>query len=1021
MLNLSILQHTTRKSTLVSSDSPADMNEHFVPLVAVCGTGNTESTRPKTPFKLEAIDLEPSRPLDEKAIAISRRLSSRSTQPGPWILPSESGQPLNVEFFDKLELPVKSSPSPLSPRNPDSPLYPHGILCEEWIEKYLYFVPTTVMLWVNLEESDKEIVARVERLREELRSVRSQLIVVALRPQGMDEAGPRLSALLRATGLTPRTGLVSVGSDSTEREIEVFCDSMWSLLQAQAADFFAARSREVRHKRHNLDTENSDLDLWEARYTAKLAVFAELKSDFDGALRLYESSYDCALTFLNSSEVDTVGWTHARTVMDMIALKLCRLCLYKNRYDACWRKFQVHLQSTVALLKSTNRSSDPGWLASQYMWLADLLVLSKQTHGDPQWALDINSDADDTKFGSFLPRAGFLYLKAAKLGEPGGYEKAVADFSAFPRSKALALVDWAHNLKGEEAVDKYREALECVDPKWAALRRVISSKILELSKDDDLTAKFELFMLGDSKEIPKSDSDKTLLPRSPLFQVDGAFLSESAFLERPLQCQVTLTPNFKGTLTLDTIKIHLTSASVTLTHDPAAEPTRFCDASGPTSLQFESEPRTFQFSVRPKEIGELEFVEAIIAGKAPQLTQKLQVQTVNKIVDESGHSRHMTIIPVRFLDVKTRPARLTINADGIPAVVATDEELRLPFSITNGEREVSKVSVRVSSLLLNVNTSMNERTEVWSAEESIPPGETNSFVIDNFKAPKKSFKLEIVTDYTTETDVSPARQSLAVEIDVAKPFRSSFDLEPALHKEAWPNTFVPSDHCQPYPLIRRRWSLSANILTLADTPVIIHSREFSFSSQQASIVALQTKGAVNKAFQYNERYTMVSHFEVVRKDRDSRVFDAEANLKIEWSRAETPDVRNIFEASPVRLTLPNQEPRVLATAECDWSCNLVTIEYYIENSTSHILTFAVSMGTSPFFLIQGPKAFNMRLLPFSRRKVVYKTYPLDPGSINEPLPELRVFDTVYKQTLRVLSGNRDHLRVKNGSLILVTE
>ena len=90
----------------------------------------------------------------------------------------------------------------------------------------------------------------------------------------------------------------------------------------------------------------------------------------------------------------------------------------------------------------------------------------------------------------------------------------------------------------------------------------------------------------------------------------------------------------------------------------------------------------------------------------------------------------------------------------------------------------------------------------------------------------------------------------------------------------------------------------------------------------------------------------------------------------------------------------------------------MVLKYYLENSSIHHLTFAVTMEANDDFAFQGPKHTTFSLVPFSRHELTYNLLlngsREETGPPGEPgrwvWPVLKVVDLYFQKTLRVLAA-----------------
>jgi hypothetical protein len=73
----------------------------------------------------------------------------------------------------------------------------------------------------------------------------------------------------------------------------------------------------------------------------------------------------------------------------------------------------------------------------------------------------------------------------------------------------------------------------------------------------------------------------------------------------------------------------------------------------------------------------------------------------------------------------------------------------------------------------------------------------------------------------------------------------------------------------------------------------------------------------------------------------------------------------------------------------------------LENPSTHLLSFSVSMETSDEFAFSGPKVKVLQLVPLSRAEIRYNLMPFAQGLWVHPY--LRVTDTGFGQELKVVA------------------
>lgn len=1011
------------------------MDLHFVPLVVVGGLGG-EPSEQSTPLPLTAVDFGPEVQRNVALDSVQAELSARSQQSAPWIEPAKQGSPaLRIQFTSRAHIYTKRDrPSILSPKHPESKLHPDGLFTVEWVRKYSEFWPSTAVVVFDIDPQANltATAAHINKMKTQLTKLEVRLVAVITSQASLPSADleTAVAELRRSTGLAPRTGMLMLPPDATQVEISVFVETLWQLLGANTADFFASRAREVRHKRDNLASGTTEALRYDARYTLKLAVFSEFKYDVRGALRLYESSYDCVRQlFDNGLGPDSaMAWCSARELADIIALKIATQALYLKDPAMANKKYRYHLRSVRHLLKANEIGSSPAWLANAYYRLA--LLLERSTLSPPPQALYDPMPQQPAGLANALPRAGMLYLDAARAAlepandkdpyTPNAFDMqtalnaAYADLKAFPHTAGGCLQLHADYLlaQGDKsgALSKLEQALPLLLSSWPH-KAVVARQILQLSSDpvQKATAQLALLATGDAKvDLGSDQATKLGRVETELFEVEGTFQGVSGFLGRKVKSQITLQPKFEGTLQLATIKIIYTGSSVSLEHNDGVDATRDVYSEEANLVFSGGKPKTFEISMSVAEPGNLAIESVHIFGASPVFLQECKVRSAHiwrQHPVSPVTTRHLQLANPREIEVLSRQPQITFRFE-TAGRVAPLEKAACFLTISNNEDEVSHVDLQVY-----VDEDGVGEQQVFGSKFEVPAhgASDHPFV---YEAPLQgSFTLRAMATYTTDTDPLPVKASDTIAVDIANVLRTTFDLVPVIHLDPWPNQFVPVSHKDVTPLIPRAWQLQVVILPLTDETVL-HDVKVDFDSEDAIIELMEPEEFKSQRLQHNEPTRTKFDFVSRRRTRDLRSFDGRATVRIKWSRNSSLDVLNELVLPPLRLSLTHQEPRVLCVAETGDQDLVVKLDYFVENSTAHILTFAVSMGTSPDFSIQGPKGGSLRVLPFSRRKLHYELVVLKDQ--RSPLPDLRVFDTTYKRALTVLCGNSSIVKGANG-------
>jgi hypothetical protein len=133
------------------------------------------------------------------------------------------------------------------------------------------------------------------------------------------------------------------------------------------------------------------------------------------------------------------------------------------------------------------------------------------------------------------------------------------------------------------------------------------------------------------------------------------------------------------------------------------------------------------------------------------------------------------------------------------------------------------------------------------------------------------------------------------------------------------------------------------------------------------------------------------------------------SLAITWSRQTDSDHKAQTVIPIPRLSIPASEPRVLCTvADSVLAHTDLTLQYTLENPSSHFLTFALTMEANEDFAFSGAKYRTLSLAPLSRQLVEYHIVLHDQSEVEAKgsviMPNLQVIDSYYQKNLRIQPG-----------------
>ena len=272
------------------------------------------------------------------------------------------------------------------------------------------------------------------------------------------------------------------------------------------------------------------------------------------------------------------------------------------------------------------------------------------------------------------------------------------------------------------------------------------------------------------------------------------------------------------------------------------------------------------------------------------------------------------------------------------------------------------------------------------------------------------FEVKALYHLLSEPDTSISKVFVQ-EVMFDRPFEANYDFQPCVDTDPWPSYFSSPtgiDDDDPAHGLRQIWQTTARLASFAPEPLIVESLALELlhvqegaicdvSSHNISDSTAETMIASNDFYESRFRVT------TQKKDLDHRRSTTiKFQLRVCWRRQSTasPSATTIVPAP--NLTIPFGEPRVLASAhapEGNEDTDIIPLSYTIENPSTHVLNFDISMETSDEFAFSGPKSGSVNLVPVSRHTVRYNIVPLVRGKWITP--DFRVLDTGFNQVVRV--------------------
>lgn len=424
---------------------------------------------------------------------------------------------LDMQF----QYPDGSLHSPLSPLNSASELYPDGIISEKWIQKYLRFLPSTIIsvhklnttAATNEEEAQADIFLTTEitTLKRQLTGHGIKLIAVIVSDAAASTAlDNRIYYLRKNTGLAARTGLFFL-PPSTDIELETLVETICQQCFYNSTEFYNKLTKNIRKKRgaklkHSSAENTSELSAslisyagWDIRYSYKLAALMEFRQELESSMKAYEKTYDISLKYLETlcppDNISPARWCELREFMDILAFRIVKLNLYAGTPHTAYKKFCVHLDSIAVVIEACGFSKDgfayKHWKAQQFELLGNLLDETADAIFPGPIPVAPNAEMDVP--GDCLPRSGSLYLTSARY--------------------FFDLLE--HNYIEGDKVDPYlSESPSSLDLICQSLRGVLKNSSRDFSHDSIPSQRciaYSMYLLGEAVFLYDKDASAALV------------------------------------------------------------------------------------------------------------------------------------------------------------------------------------------------------------------------------------------------------------------------------------------------------------------------------------------------------------------------------------------------------------------------------------------------------------------------------------------------------------------------------
>ncbi|QIX01556.1 hypothetical protein AMS68_007073 [Peltaster fructicola] len=388
------------------------------------------------------------------------------------------------------------------------------------------------------------------------------------------------------------------------------------------------------------------------------------------------------------------------------------------------------------------------------------------------------------------------------------------------------------------------------------------------------------------------------------------------------------------------------------------------------------------------------------------------------------------------LVVQPKPPKVDITFLNQHKQYYVGEALRLDVRLTNGEAQGVSGSVTSKVTQVDDYDVPSKLSGAPGSEETITglqPSAEHALVlaVDSVQLATQ-LTVTLTFSYTLdEATQNVLVQTLETTIPLMPLFEPKWTFGPLLHADIWPTYFDPDkQESLEHPAgIPQRWKAAFSAKSLASNPIIVHRVAMHLKKESQDTAVNIRPSAEHPREDLVPDKLLTRGFELtttkVSAD-DRRPFQFEPTCQVDWSH-EHDETIHTSQMSVPRLTMPSSEPRVLCTVDQPKGLSTpAEVQYYLENLSTHFLTFALTMQASEDFAFMGAKYRTLSLAPLSRLCVPYKIVPHVVAEAKAEgcwvWPNLQVVDSYYQKTLRIQpAGDNVKLDAQNGLGVFIRQ
>lgn len=392
--------------------------------------------------------------------------------------------------------------------------------------------------------------------------------------------------------------------------------------------------------------------------------------------------------------------------------------------------------------------------------------------------------------------------------------------------------------------------------------------------------------------------------------------------------------------------------------------------------------------------------------------------------------------------IHPKPPKVQIGLPTLRKDYLTDENVRLDVEIINEEDDDVEVTIEARFLgqadLVPVWTWTTDEAPSSPSEDPLNDKQgrpTSELVLGRIiqsashqaKATftAKSLPTEAVLEIKALYHVvgephTPISKVLIQEVIFERPFEANLDFQPCVDPKPWQSYFRPddlNDDDGSAQGLRQIWHSNTKLASFATEPLIVEDVALRLADIHESAICHITRDSpapTSSAITLAPQDSHETRFQITAQKLDlddRRATTVRFQFQIRWRRNH-PDAPSTTTTLPAPdLLIPFGEPRVLASAggprramdddDDDNTSIIIPLTYTLENPSTHVLHFSLTMETSDDFAFSGPKTTTVHLVPVTRKTISYNMIPLVRGG-RWVTPRLRVLDTGFRQVVRVV-------------------